>query len=386
MSGRDDVETDSEPMSDDLDAALRSAVDSVEGGHQPEAPEPIADDVDPIEAETAAAKAERKRDEAGKFTKAEKPEVEAKAPEVRKPAAVKPGAAGAPATTSVSPEMKAPQSWKHPEAKAAWAALPEPVRVETLRREKEIARALQETADDRKYAQAMRQTVSPFEAQIRAEGSTPEAAVGKMLNMAMALRTAPPAYKADLVADTILSFGVPLEHLVPAIQRRLGGGQGMQPTGAPQQPQMLDPATIAKQVRESLMTDLQAQRESQYVERASSEVDSFLADKAFHGPDGSDYSADIRSDMADIIERATARGSPITLEQAYNRAAKEHPEVSKVLEQREAAQRAAKANASTQRSRAASSSVRSSPAVAPTVRQAGSSLDDDLRAALDSLR
>lgn len=105
-------------------------------------------------------------------------------------------------------------------------------------------------------------------------------------------------------------------------------------------------------------------------------METFLGDKEFVD--------ELREDMADIIDRANRRGSPITLEQAYNRAAREHPEISKVFEQREAAERAAKASASTQRSRLASSSVRSNPSTTPVAGKQSLDLRSAIEAAVNA--
>ena len=44
---------------------------------------------------------------------------------------------------------------------------------------------------------------------------------------------------------------------------------------------------------------------------------------------------DVRMDMADLIDMATARGQTMTIEEAYQKACAIHPEVSKIIKQRE---------------------------------------------------
>lgn len=336
------------------------------------APE-VAEEVSSVE-ETPSEAAARARDEAGRFAKKSAEKLSDKATVAETPRTALKAAPAAPVAPVV--EMKPPQSWRGP-AKETWGALPEAARVEVLRREKEIATQLAAVGEDRKYASAFRQTLAPYEAQIRAEGSTPEKAVGNLLNTAMALRTAPPAHKAQLVAGIITDFGVPLEGLVAALQGRTP------PQSAPP-PQQLDAATIAQQVEKQLMQRLSAQRESQLVAKYSSETESFLEKQPMHGLDGTDYSQEIREDMADIIERATKRGSPMTLERAYTLAARQHPEVVKVLERQERAAAAAKASASTQRARVAASSVRSSPATTPVTKGGEMDLRSTLEAAFEA--
>jgi hypothetical protein len=381
-----------EPEADDIETtdAPPSLRETLEAAFDDSAPEPTGaapTDVEAAPEETEAEAAQRARDEAGRFAKEAKkpaavvkPTPKAVAPAVVKPAplVVKPGTVPTPGQPAV-PEMKAPQAWRGP-AKEVWGQLPEAARVEVLRREKEIATQLGTAAEDRKYAQTLRETFRPYEAQIRAEGSTPEKAIGNLLNTAMALRTAPPAHKARLVAEIITGYGVPLEGLVAALS-----GQQV-PEGQPQRqaPQQVDPEAIAARVEKQLLERLGSQREAQLVTKYTQETEAFLEKQPMHGPDGTDYGQDIREDMADIIERAARRGSTITLEKAYSLAARQHPEVSKVLATQERAAAAAKASASTQRARAATVSVRSQPATVPVVKGSGSSLRETLEAAFDS--
>jgi hypothetical protein len=385
-----DIETEG-AEAPSLRDALSSAFEADIAEPVEEAPE--LEPVEPLEGETQEQADARARDEkTGQFTKApKKPAEKAPAKPVAKaapkvptvevkpvPKPVVPGAKPVVPTSAQPAEMKAPQAWREP-AKQVWAQLPEAARVEVLKREKEITAQLATFGEDRKYAQTMKQAFAPFEAQIRAEGSTPERAIGNLMNTALALRTAPPAHKAALVADMINTYGVPLEHLVAALEGK------QPPPGQRQAPPQVDPAAIAKQVQDNLMKQLGTQREQAIAAKVQGELDTFLQDKAMHGLDGTDYGDDIRELMADIIERAVARKSTITLDKAYILAAREHPEVSKVLERQEQAAKAAKANASTQRARAAASSVRSSPATQPVNTGRGTSLRDSLEQAVDQL-
>lgn len=357
---------------DDAAPSLREALEAA--FDEPAAPpSPIADDVAaPAEAaphadETPAEAAQRARDEAGKFVKqpkTPKPPVEAQKP-VAPPKMAPPVDQAKP----LAPEpLKAPSSWK-PLAREAWGQAPEAIRAEVLRREKEVAQALEASAEDRKFAGTLRETLRPYEAQIRAEGSTPERAVGNLLQTAMALRTAPPHHKAGLVAGIIRDYGVPLEGLVAALQ-----GQPV-PQGQ-HQAQQFDPSQIVAQVQEQLMGKLRAEKEQSLMARAGKELEAFLGSKEF--------SDELREDMADIIDRAARRGQKLTLEQAYQRAGREHPEVSKVFEQREAAKAAQARAQTTQRSRVAASSVRSSPTTPPSTGTGAKDLRSALEAAFDS--
>lgn len=381
------IEPEIEETTDDAPLSLRDSLnEAFETTSEP--PEPRADVVtEPNEGETQEQADARARDEKGQFAKEKKvkPVVTAKpvvkpAPVVAKAAAVvKPGTV--PVPTSAPIEMKAPQSFRGP-AKEAWAQTPEAVRVEVLRREKEISNQLTGIAEERKWAGTMKAAFAPYEAQIRAEGSTPDQTIANLMGTAQLLRTGPAHLKAQAVAQIITTYGVPLEGLVQALSTPGAGGQ---PAGQPaqQQPQHVDPAAIAKQVREDLMKELGSQRDAGLVARAEAEVSTQLDGKAMHGLDGTDYSEGIRQDMADIIERGAARGLQITLDQAYGRAAREHPEVSKVLAKQARAAEATKANASTTRARAATVSVRNQPATQPVGKADSSNLRSALEAAME---
>lgn len=381
-----DTETDVETTDTDKAPSLRDSLAAKfdELSAEPGGAELEQSAVEPLEGETQEQAEQRARDEAGRFTKEPKkapvktaPKAAVKPtltkPGAKPPDAVKPTAGGKPVPTSAQPgEMKAPQAWREP-AKAAWAALPDAAKVEVLRREKEITSQIAGLGEERKYAQTMRQAFAPFEAQIRAEGSTPDQAIGKLMGTAMLLRTGPAHMKAAAVAEMIGTYGVDIRQLVAALE-----GKGP-PAGQPQQHQQLDPAALVQQVREGLMKDLGSQREQALAAKVQGELDTFLQDKAMHGLDGSDYGEEIKETMADLIELALKRKSTITLERAYILAAQQHPEVSKVLARQEQAAKAVKANASTQRARVAASSVRNSPSTEPV----GDGKSKDLRSALD---
>ena len=48
-----------------------------------------------------------------------------------------------------------------------------------------------------------------------------------------------------------------------------------------------------------------------------------------------EFMEDLRMDMADMIDMAAARGRNMSLEEAYDIAASSHPEISKIIHQRE---------------------------------------------------
>lgn len=97
----------------------------------------------------------RPRDEHGKFLPVEKtpaPAAKSAAPDTKSPQ-------GAPVVAEVK-TLEAPATWK-PEAKAAFASLPDLVKAEVLRREKEVAQGFDAKANEIKQARAAVEALEP---------------------------------------------------------------------------------------------------------------------------------------------------------------------------------------------------------------------------------
>lgn len=359
------------------DAPTPVAADPVEFETPAVEPEPASKDVEPPPNETAEAKAERVRDEAGKF---------AKSPKVAKTAAAKPApvakttavSAVAPNTTKAPavpgtetaapavPAFKPPQSWK-PAAREQWAKLPADVQAEVARREKETSTALGEAAGARKFAEAFSQAVSPHAAFIQAQGGDPIRTVASLLQTAQALN-GHPGQRAQAVAEIVKAFSVDIQALDQALA---GQATGAKPAA---QPEYRDPRV------DKLFSTLEqnsAQRAQQTKAEAASEVESFAANAEFF--------EDVRQEMSMLMAVAAQQGRQMTMQQAYDKACLLSDSVSPILSQRQAAKAAETAKAATQRARAAGSSVKSSPSggVGPGS-DAKPSLRQTLEAAWDS--
>lgn len=312
----------------------------------------------------------RTRDEVGRFAKGKGDEKKPdQAPAAQKaqqkpvvPTPVRPTQAGAiapPQPVAAAEPIKAPQSWK-PAAREHFARLPPEVQAEVMRREKETAIALQESAPARKEVEAWRQAVAPFEAQIRAEGGEPIQAVHSLLQTAAALRG---PNKVAVVANLIRSFGVPLQELDAALAGEAPPPQGQQPA------QFRDP-----RFDEFLGTLQQAQTQKRQAQqqRAAADVQAFAKENEFFD--------DVRYEMQAFMTSAAERKVAMTLQEAYNRACWGNDEVRAILQQREAAKAANVQVASTQQARAAASSLKSQP----TGGVGGGSKPNSRRAAIEA--
>lgn len=328
----------------------------------------------PVEApttgeETEGQRAERLRDERGRFAKADE-----KAPA----AAQEPAEAPAPTTEAAKPSepatakpeapafakegARAPQSWK-PAVREKFASLPPEVQEEAIRVDREVRKTMQESAEARQTYQRLREVFAPAEPYLRAQNLDPIGFTQSAVQTAMALAAGTQTTKAQALVQLIKTYGVDIQALDAALT-----GQVVPGSAQPQPEAYRDP-----RVDQLLQTIEQAksQRAQQMEAQARAEIAKVEQEEFFE---------DVRLDMADLLDSYQRRGVALTPTEAYRKATLMHPEISKVLQQREAAQQAANPSGSTQRARAAAASVRGSP---PGPSLAGQS-DRDLRSELEA--
>lgn len=254
---------------------------------------------------------------------------------------------------------KAPASWR-PEVREHWAKLPESVRSEVARREAEVQRTLQETAQARQYAEQINRAFQPYEAYIKAEGANPLQVIDNLMGTAVRLRTATGPELAGLMAGMVNQFGTGRfgNQFIEMLDSALAGNA---PKGDPQQHQLQQ--VIQQQlapVQQFMQQFQQAQaaQQAQVAQRAQSEVEQFLSKTEFGN--------DVREEMADLLEVASRRGQELSLVDAYKQACMLNANVRAAVMQRSKTQQAQNQSAVAQRARAAAVSVPSSgPSMAP---------------------
>lgn len=271
------------------------------------------------------------RDEQGKFAKAE---------------GVQPGPKSGPKQQG----ERAPASWR-PEIREHWGSLPEPVRAEIARREVEVQRTLQETAEARKTVESIDRVIAPYMSFIKAEGSNPLQAIDNMMSTAAKLRTGTAPELATMMAQLINQFGT--GRFGAAFIEQLDGAlAGQAPRVDPQQAaieQVLNQRLAPVQQMLTQFQQAQLAQQQQVTERAQNEVAQFLA-KA-------EFGDDVREDMADLLEAAQRKGQSLTLQQAYEKACYLNDSVRAVMQQRQAAQGAQVQTQAAQRAKSAAVSV-----------------------------
>lgn len=358
-------------MPDNIEApslreSLNSAVEEIVP-EQPSVPEPAAPP-EPVESaptpsETTEQATERRaRDEAGRFAKKAAEEAAQKPPEKAAQPSTTPAPEKPAAPSPASP--KPPQSWK-PEAREEWAKLPDRVRQEVLRREGEVQRALQESSEARQSYSKFKEVIAPYEQALRASNADPMRTVQGLLQTSYALQYGPKQTVAQMIGQMVQAY--------------LPGREGLE---------MLDgilsgqaPREAQQQFRDPRVDELLAQVEQSKARQAQQFQQQ--ANTMYAEISQEEFFEDVRLDMADVMELAVKRGLQMTPREAYNRAVAMHPEISRVVSQREAAKRAATPNGATQRAKLASSSVRSSPVTPPPGERAQGDLRSDLEAAME---
>jgi hypothetical protein len=342
-------------MRDALEAAFEKADEPLQTAPAPEAApasEPVASSEpvaassepanDPAATQDLNALAEEKpadnnlvqqpeRDEQGKFKKTE-------------------GVQAGPKSQPRQQGERAPASWR-PDIREHWGSLPEPVRAEIQRRETEVARTLQETAEARKTAEAVMKTIEPYQAFIKAENSNPLQAIDNLMSTAARLRTGTAPELAQLVAGIVSQFGT----------GRFGNGfiemldsalSGQTPKQDPQQvamEQVLNQRLAPVQQMLTQFQQAQLAQQQQATQAAQTEVSTFLQ--------RAEFGNDVREDMADIIEAAQRRGQNISLKDAYKKACMMNDTVRSVITQRMKAKGAQQTTQAAQKARSAAVQV-----------------------------
>lgn len=317
--------------------------------------------------------ADRERDEHGRFkpraaasaTEAPKPAKEATATQPPKeasaPAVAPPPTEGAPSATP-PPQYKAPQSWK-PAVREHFAKLPPEVQAEVIRLENETKAALRETAEPKKFHQAFQQAIAPFAPVLQARGVEPLQAVQAFFQTEARLRMGTPQERAQTMAQLIGQYGVDIAALDAALA---GQPQPQGQTQAPTQGEYRDPRI--DQLFQRIQTAQQTQHQ-QALQRAHQDINGF-AEK-------NEFLDDVRPHMIAMFEAAKHSGEDLDLQEAYDRACWADKGIRAILQQRQAAEQAANAQASTQRAQVAAVSVKSQPSgPAPTGKK-------DIRGALE---
>jgi hypothetical protein len=321
---------------DDVAAAYDAAVAATETpAPAPEVqPDVVVATPTPV-GESDEAKAARLRDEKGRFAtkigdKSPPPKVE-EAPK----AEAKPTAPSEPTPNpeASKPERQVPRSLPAP-LREAWKKLDDVERDYLIKREGEVVRIHNESAQARQAAERLNnEIVTPYSQMFRSEGVEPIQGLKNLATAYATVMSGSPDQRVDVIARLIQAGKVD----IALLDARLSG-QGALPQQAYRQP---DPSQF-RDPRLDALLEQQSQRTRQQAAEAVSEVEN------------EEFFDDLRDNMAKLLDA----GLVTTAREAYDRAAMFHPGVARVMEQR----RAAASIGSTQRAREAASSIKAQPA------------------------
>lgn len=215
---------------------------------------------------------------------------------------------------------KPPVGWS-PQNREHWGKLPQELKVQINKREREVNQLLQNTANERKLAQAFSQTVEPYRAVMASQGvNNPLQAIDELMKTAATLGMGTPQQKAMRIAGLIQHYGVDINTLDGVLA---GDPQAQQPDQNQQINQAVNQALAPFMQQQQHAAHQQQQATTQRVQQGIQAIES------------KEFFEDVRLDMADIMEMASKRGLVVTLDQAYERAVQMNPEISSVLAARQ---------------------------------------------------
>lgn len=361
----------------DLRGSIEAALDADSGTDDaPVVETPAEAPGGPATASEAAAPAqggEKVRDALGRFVEkaGENAQAGAAAASAAPSIAATPPVAAVAAPAPQAEATPAPVAWS-PIVREHWGSLPPAVQQEIARREQAFTQAFREVAPMRELASAFQQAVQPHMMAIQAEGVDPITAVTNLMQIGSRLRFGTPSEKANTVAQIVKAYGVDIQALDGAL------------VGAAPEPsqQGVNPNMVQQLVQQQLQPLFQAaqqrqqQAEQQSAQQAHSELQTFASDPKH------EFYGDLRLMMADMVEVSARQGVNLSLEDAYQRAAMLHPDVSRVMLAR---QQGLNAQALTKAARTAKSAAVSVSGKAPVGNPGGrepSSVRESIEAAI----
>ena len=309
----------------------------------------VNDTAAPIE--TADAKADRLRDEAGRFTEAGKSKPRETLTLKEKPEAV----AGVKVETpllgglqSVN-TVQAPKGLR-PEFKEKFKDLSPDWQAEITRREADAAKVLAAQDEERLLGKRIHEAAMPYIPTIKAEGGTVEKAFADLLQTAHVLRQGTDMQKANTVAAVMQQFKVSPQALFSILQ---GGNVN---TGN----QFVPGAHPAVESLQQRLDRLEQDRQAEVQQRQFQETQSLQGQiEDFSTKPGHEHFERVRTRMGVLIENGLADD----LEDAYQQAIYADPDIRSTLiaSQANAGQRQSESRVRTEAARYAGGSVSGGP-------------------------
>jgi len=239
----------------------------------------------------------------------------------------------------------------------AWKNTPKEIREAMHKRSEDYSEGIKRYAAQAKKGDTMDQVFTPYRQLFAMNNVQPPVLMDQLLQTASILQLGTPAQKANLLANMAKQFAVDIGQLDDALA-------GEPVSEAPADPQIQALQREIMQLRQG-----QQQVQQQSTRAVQEEVDRFASDPK------NEFYRDVREDMADWMDLAAKRGKAMTLDEAYQKACENHPDVKRVLDARRAA-------STVGRKREAASSVHGTPSGGSS-KPAGNDIRSQLEWAID---
>ena len=198
-----------------------------------------------------------------------------------------------------------------------WKNLDSQTKDEFRRYEERIGGMAQKYAHDARRAQAMDKVMQPYSQLMQMNGG-PQNILPGLLQTGAALQTGNEVERARTVASLINQFQVN-----PAQVAGFLKGESVEPTQNEQMQQMVSQqmAPMQQELQQLRQRDMQMRQQGQ--EQIKGKIREFAQANEFYG--------DLSETMADIMDIAARNGREMGLQEAYEAAAWQHPEIRKVM-------------------------------------------------------
>ena len=258
-----------------------------------------------------------------------------------------------------------PSSWD-PEVREHWSSLPQEVRDEINRREREITQGLGVASQAREVASQWGNLVQPYIPIMQASGArNPYEAVDALLKTAASLTMGTDVQKAQAMAGVIQQYGINIDALDNALSGQAGA---------------TSPVDVQNMVNDHLnqWQDQQMQTEqNKRSEQIANDIKAFAADPT------NEFYEDVKADMADLMDLADKRNDTLSLEDAYEKACGMNTKIQRVLNQREAAKKAKSNKKKVRAKKKAASSVKGKPGADTSTKEEDESISATLNRSWD---
>lgn len=211
---------------------------------------------------------------------------------------------------------KAPSSWT-PKARESWAALPENVRQEVLRREEDSVKGIRQLQEQMAPYTQFAGTLEPFIKEALDNRTDPGQYIGNVMQAERSLRSGTAEERFSSLVEIAESYGIPLRKI---INDAVGQEVIPHPSLAPQRQAL--PAEVQRELDEG--------RKFRETYQNTQEQDSIKAIEEFSKD--KEFFDDVREDMAALMDMGRATG----LQDAYDKACKINPAVWDVITERQA--------------------------------------------------